>query len=292
MGTKVSSSEKKKKITLKQYCRNAYKYRYLMQEIIRKNVKLQYRDSFLGMLWTFLQPLFTMIVLVFIFGNIFGKSNKGVVCYPIYLLTGRLLFEFFTQSTKRAMRSIRNSASVLKKVYVPKYVYPVSSVMSNFVTFAISLTVLVTVMGYFLIKNAVAGGELYPDLHLSWYIFLSVVPIIILCVFCLGVGLILSVLNVFFKDVEYIYDVICTMLFYATPVMYRLESLHIGAGAVETILKLNPLYSIIEMFRCCVLYCRVWDWNHFMYGAGVSLIVLLLGVLVFYKNQDKFILHI
>ncbi|MCQ2471908.1 MAG: ABC transporter permease [Clostridia bacterium] len=284
--------EKKEKISLKQYFKNAYKYRYLMQEIIRKNVKLQYRDSFLGMLWTFLQPLFTMIVLVFIFGNIFGKSNTGVVCYPVYLLTGRLLFEFYTQSTKRAMRSIRNSASVLKKVYVPKYIYPLSNVLSNFVTFAISLTVLIVVMGYFLIKNAMAGGTIYPDLHLSWYIIFSVVPILILCVFCLGVGLILSVLNVFFKDIEYIYDVVCTMLFYATPIMYRLETLKIGAGAVGTILKLNPLYSIIEMFRCCVLYCRMWDWNHFYYAIGASVVVLLIGIWAFYKNQDKFILHI
>ena len=153
MSEKVKA--KKERITLKQYLKNAYKYRYLMNEIVRKNVKLQYRDSFLGMLWTFLQPLFTMIVLVFIFGNIFGKSNKGVVCYPVYLLTGRLLYEFFTQSTKRAMRSIRNSASVLKKVYVPKYIYPVANVLSNFVTFAISLLVLVVVMGYFLIKNQI-----------------------------------------------------------------------------------------------------------------------------------------
>lgn len=284
---------KKERISLNQYFKNAYKYRYLMQEIIRKNVKLQYRDSFLGMLWTFLQPLFTMIVLVFIFGNIFGKSNKGVVCYPVYLLTGRLLFEFFTQSTKRAMRSIRNSASVLKKVYVPKYIYPLSNVLSNFVTFAISLTVLIVVEGYFLIKNyAAAGQPPYPDLHLTGYIFLCIVPIIILCVFCLGVGLVLSVLNVFFKDIEYIYDVVCTMLFYATPIMYKIETLKIGSGAVSTILKLNPLYSIIEMFRCCVLYGRMWTWSHFIYAIGVSVVVLLLGIWVFYKNQDKFILHI
>ncbi len=282
----------KERINIKQYMRNAYKYRYLMQEIVRKNVKLQYRDSFLGMLWTFLQPLFTMIVLVFIFGNIFGKSNNGVVCYPVYLLTGRLLFEFYTQSTKRAMRSIRNSASVLKKVYVPKYIYPFSNVLSNFVTFAISLTVLIVVEGYFLIKNYAAGGALYPDLHLSWYIFLCIVPILILCVFCLGVGLILSVLNVFFKDIEYIYDVVCTMLFYATPVMYKLETLKIGSSAVGTILKLNPLYSIIEMFRSCVLYGRMWTWSHFYYSIGISLVVLVIGIWVFYKNQDKFILHI
>lgn len=282
-----SSTNTKKKITLKQYAKNAYKYRFLMQEIVRKNVKLQYRDSFLGMLWTFIQPLLTMIILVVIFGNIFGKSNKGVVCYPVYLLIGRLLYEFFTQATKRAMRSIRNSASVLKKVYVPKYIYPVANVMSNFVTFGISLLVLVVVMGYFLIFKSAS----YPDLHLTGFIPLCIVPIIILFIFSLGIGLILSVLNVFFKDIEYIYEVVCMMLFYATPVMYKIESLNMNP-IVNMILKANPLYGIIEMFRSCVLYGRIWDWNHFGYTFVVSVATFLLGLLIFYKNQDKFILHI
>lgn len=289
-----TKNENAKKIPLKNYFKNAYKYRYLMQEIIRKNVKLQYRDSVLGMFWTFLQPLLTMIVLVFIFGTIFGKSNDGVVCYPVYLLAGRLLYEFFTQSTKRAMRSIRNSASVLKKVYVPKYIYPVANVLSNFVTFAISLLVLVVVMGYFLIKNNFMEVPKYPDLHLSGYIFLAVIPILILCVFSLGVGLILSVLNVFFKDIEYIYDVICMMLFYATPIMYNLNTFK-KSGMAEPVIKilmLNPLYSIIEMFRSSVLYCEMFNPNHVIYACASAIVTLVIGVIVFYKNQDKFILHI
>ncbi len=277
-----------KKPTLKKYLQNAYKYRYLMQEIVRKNVKLQYRNSFLGIFWTFLQPLLTMIVLVLIFGTIFGKSSEGVVCYPVFLLTGRLLYEFFTQSTKRAMRSIRNSASIIKKVYVPKYIYPIANVLSTLVTSLISLTVLVAVMAFFLIKGN------YPDLHVSSYALLCIVPILILCVLCLGVGLILSVLNVFFKDIEYIYEVICLMLFYATPVMYKLDTLaRSGMSAmVVRVLKLNPLYPIIEMFRSCVLYCEMWDWRYFAYALASSIIILIVGLVVFYKQQDKFILHI
>lgn len=286
------SEEKAPRITLKQYAKNAYKYRYLMQEIVRKNVKLQYRNSFLGIFWTMLQPFLTMLVLLFIFTKVFGKSSDGVVCYPVYLLTGRLLYEFFTQSTTRAMRSIRNSASVLKKVYVPKYIYPISNVFSTFVTFCISLIVLVLVLGYFLIKNHYTFQ--YPDLHLSWYVLLCFVPIILLCIFSTGVGLILSVLNVYFKDIEYIYSVVTMMLFYVTPVMYSLNTLHKSGvnTIVMKILMLNPLYSIIEMFRSCVLYSTMWNWNHFLYALGISLVSLVVGLWVFYKNQDKFILHI
>lgn len=286
------SEEKAPRITLKQYAKNAYKYRYLMQEIVRKNVKLQYRNSFLGIFWTMLQPFLTMLVLLFIFTKVFGKSSDGVVCYPVYLLTGRLLYEFFTQSTTRAMRSIRNSASVLKKVYVPKYIYPISNVFSTFVTFCISLIVLVLVLGYFLIKNHYTFQ--YPDLHLSWYVLLCFVPIILLCIFSTGVGLILSVLNVYFKDIEYIYSVVTMMLFYVTPVMYSLNTLHKSGvnTIVMKILMLNPLYSIIEMFRSCVLYSTMWNWNHFLYALGISLVSLVVGLWIFYKNQDKFILHI
>ena len=284
--------EKSKKIPFKQYAKNAYKYRYLMQEIVRKNVKLQYRNSFLGIFWTMLQPFLTMLVLVFIFTKVFGKASDGIVCYPVYLLTGRLLYEFYTQSTNRAMRSIRNSASVLKKVYVPKYIYPISNVFSTFVTFLISLLVLVIVMGYFLIKNQYTHA--YPDLHLSWYIFLSFVPIIFLCVFSTGVGLILSVLNVYFKDIEYIYSVITLMLFYVTPIMYSLKTLgKVGVHKiVMEILMLNPLYSILEMFRSCVLYCSIWNWHHFFYALAISIVTLVVGLIVFYKHQDRVILYI
>lgn len=280
-----------KKIPLKNYFKNAYKYRYLVQEIVRKNIKLQYRNSFLGIFWTFLQPLLTMIVLVLVFSNVFGSSNSGVVCYPIYVLCGRLIYECFTQSTKRAMRSIRNSASVIKKVYVPKYVYPVSNVLANFVTFLISLSVLVVVFAFFYVFQRGA----YPDLVISWKFLLLIVPLLLLFMLSIGVGMILSVLNVFFKDIEYIYDVFCMLLFYITPVFYNINNLNLSGGVswFGFALKLNPLYWITDLFRSCVLVNGFeWNWNGFIYTLGFSVFSILVGVYFFYKKQDKFILHI
>lgn len=268
----------------KKYFKNFYKYRHLLQEIVRKNVKLQYRNSVLGVFWTFLQPLLTTVILVLVFGRLFGKSSDGVVNYPIYLLCGRLLYEFYSQATKRAMHSITGSASVIKKVYVPKYIYPLSNVISTFVTFAISLTVLVAMMAYFMIFTDTA-------LHLSPYILLAVVPIIILLLLCVGVGLILSVLSVFFKDIEYLYDVFCLLLFYMTPVFYRIDQLNLSQP-IQYMLKANPLYSIVSMFRSCVLYSEMWDWNWFYYSLGFALVTVLLGVWSFYRRQDKFILYL
>ena len=209
---------------MKKYFKNFYKYRFLFTEIVRKNIKLQYRNSVLGMFWTFLQPLLTMIVLAFIFGNIFGRDESKVLNYPVYLLCGRLLYEFYSQATKRAMRSIRNSASVIKKVYVPKYIYPMANVASNFITFLISLLVLAVVMAYYMIFTDTA-------MRLTPYILLSFVPILILFVLCVGVGMILCTMEVFFKDVEYMYEVFCMLLFYATPIFYNVETLHITVCA-------------------------------------------------------------
>ena len=266
------------------YFKNFWKYRFLLSEIVRKNVKLQYRNSVLGMFWTFLQPLMTTIVLVLVFGGIFGRKDPAVGCYPIYLLCGRLLYEFYSQATKRAMRSIRNSASVIKKVYVPKYIYPLSSVLSNFVTFAMSLLVLVVMVLYF---------KIFTDevVNITWYALLAIVPVLIMLILCQGVGMILAVLNVFFKDIEYIYEVFCMLLFYLTPIFYTVKSL----GAVSIVqygLMANPLYSIVSMFRDCVLFGQMWNWNHLWYSLAFSVATVIIGSYIFYKKQDDFILYI
>lgn len=266
------------------YFKNFKKYRYLLYEIVRKNIKLQYRNSVLGVFWTFLQPLLTTIVLVAVFGGIFGSNRNYTTCYPIYLLCGRLLYEFFTQSTKRAMRSITNSASVIKKVYVPKYIYPLSNILANYVTFIISLLVLVcfTIYFYFFTPQKPV---------ISSYVFLAPIPIIILLILSIGVGMILATLSVFFKDIEYIYEVFCMLLFYMTPIFFHAGQLN-ASPIVGYAIKANPLYSITEMFRCCVLYGRMFTLNHLYYSLAFSCVVFAIGFFLFYKKQDKFILHI
>ena len=266
------------------YFKNFHKYRYLLYEIVRKNIKLQYRNSVLGVFWTFLQPLLTTLVLVAVFGGIFGSNRNYTTCYPIYLLCGRLIYEFFTQSTKRAMRSITNSASVIKKVYVPKYIYPLSNVIANFVTFVISLLVLVCFIVYFCFTDTAP--------NITGYVFLAPIPILILLILAIGVGMILATLSVFFKDIEYIYEVFTMLLFYMTPIFYHADQLKLSSGFIGICIKANPLYSITEMFRCCVLYGRMFTMSHLIYALAFSVAVFLIGFFIFYKKQDKFILHI
>ncbi len=266
------------------------KYKNLIKELVRKNIKLQYRGSVLGLFWTCLQPLLTMIVLAFVFSMIFGKNS--VKNYPVYLLTGRLLYDFYSGSTKKAMRSIRANASIIKKVYVPKYAYPLSNVISTFITFAISLIDLVLVILFFNI--------FVPEkaIHITWWVFLAIVPIIILAILSTGVGFILATLEVFFRDIEYLYDVFCLLLFYMTPIVYTINSLKLGS--LSLILRANPLYGIISFFRACVTGDPVTMasmftsnmWISVLYSFVFSVLTLIIGILVFKKNQDKFILHI
>ncbi|MCL2495506.1 MAG: ABC transporter permease [Oscillospiraceae bacterium] len=269
------------------FFKELYRYRALLREIVAKNIKIQYRNSVLGMFWTLLQPFLTTLVLVFIFGKLFGTPDPDVINFPIYVLCGRLLFEFYSQSTKRAMRSVTGSASVIKKVKVPKYIYPLANVISTFITFLISMVVLVGfALFYTLAKHA---G--YPAPHITKYILLAPIPLLVLFLLCAGVGLILSTMSVFFKDVEYLYDVFTLLLFYSTPVFYTIKRLR-GDSLMTTLLKGNPLYHIIEMFRDCVLRGRVFSYWSLLYALGFSLAMLLIGGVVFWRKQDQFILHI
>lgn len=279
---------------LKAHGNNFMKYRFLLRELVSKNIKLQYRDSALGVFWTFLQPLLTMIVLTFVFNSIFGRDNSKVVNYSVYLLTGRLLFEFFTASTKRSMKSIRSHAGIIKKVYVPKYIYPLSSVMSAFVTFLISLSVLVVVILFFNIAGAL-GAQWANPITITWHVIYCVIPIIILFFFSLGVGMILATLSVFFKDIENLYDVFCLLLFYVTPIVYHIDSLGFSDWKLR-IMKLNPLYGIVGMFRAAIIFgndfVHYWDMKLMYYCIAAAILSLIAGFIMFYKYQDKFILHI
>ena len=156
-------------MSITRYMKNFFRYKNLLFELVKKNIKLKYRRSYLGILWTLIEPLLTMMVLTLVFGTFFGNDDPQ---YPVYILCGRLLYTFFSSASKAGLKSISGNAAMIKKVYVPKYIYVLSSVISNFVTFLISLIVLVGV-------GAVLKVE--P----SFYIIQAIVPLLILFVFTL-----------------------------------------------------------------------------------------------------------
>lgn len=261
-------------MNIMRYMKNFLRYKYLLFELVKKNIKLKYRRSYLGILWTLIEPLLTMMVLTLVFGTFFGRDDPK---YPVYILCGRLLYSFFSSGTKGGLKSISNNSSMIKKVYVPKYIYVVSSVISNFITFLISLIVLVGVGAVLKVKPTV-------------YIFQAIIPLLILFVFTLGMSLILSTLNVFFRDIEYIWSVFTMLIMYASAIFYQTDRIiNTGNGWVFDI---NPVYMCIANFRNSILYGTAMNMNYCVTSAIVAVVTFILGSVLFYKQQDKFILYV
>ncbi len=260
-------------VRLKKYVSNFAKYRFLLGELVKKGITLKYRRSYLGILWTLVEPLLTMIVLTIVFGTLMGNTDKT---FPVYILSGRLMYSFFSNSTKVAMKSIRTNSSMIKKVYVPKYMYPLSSILSDYITFTISLVVLVLVAAVLKVQPTI-------------YLLQAVVPLILLPIMCYGLGLILATLSVFFRDLEYIWSVALMMVMYTSAIFYKPEKI-IRAG-YGWLLDINPLYSVVSNFRNAI-YGQLLDQRALLLSIVYSFGFLLIGMLMFYKKQDEFILHV
>ena len=248
------------------------KYHYLLYQLVKKDIKLKYRSSYMGVLWTLLEPLLTMMVLVLVFSKLYHNTKD----FPVYILTGRLLYSFFANTTRGALKSVRANASMIKKVYVPKYMYPLASVLSGYVQFLISLVVL-------------AGVAVYCDITPTWHLLESLIPLIVVLILTMGIGLWLSTLAVFFRDLEYLWSVALTLIMYACAIFYKVETV-VGDNN-RWLFRLNPLYSVIENFRDAV-YGNAMNVPVMLYSAAFSVVLFLSGLLIFYKNQDKFILHL
>lgn len=253
---------------------NFMHYRYFLRESVVKDIKLKYRNSYLGIIWTMIEPLLQMIVLAFVFGTLFGNEDKQ---FPVYILTGRLLYSFFSSSTKSCVRSIRTNAAMIKKVYVPKYLYPLSSIFSSFIIFLISLLVLVGVGLYFRVVPTV-------------YTLLAPAPVLVLLLLSFGIGMILATFGVFFRDLEYLWGVALMLVMYTCAIFYKVSRFETSGYA--WVLEINPLYCVIKNFRNCVLYGQGLEMRTMLYAFGFAVVTSVIGLILFNKKQDKFILHI
>lgn len=253
-----------------------WKYTELMKQLVVRDLKLKYRRSFLGYLWSILNPLLVMIVMVVVFSNLFNRGDS-IPYYPVYLIAGRTVFEFITGSTNDAMRSILGNASLIKKVYVPKYVFTLSKVTSGAVNMVFSMGALLIVM-------------LFTGTPFTWYFLLFPLVIIQLYIFCSGIGFFLAQANIFFRDIQYIYKAFTTAWMYATPIFYSVDQM---SGKVRFIIEyLNPAYYYVKQFRCFIYEGCFPDMRLFIGGWVIALASLAIGLVTFKKTQDKFILYI
>ena len=265
---------------VKPYVKDFWRYRHLLNNLISRDIKVKYRRSALGMLWSVLNPLLMMLVMYVVFSQIFRMTqmNRGdvEVNFAVYLLTGQLMYNFFSEATQTAMSSVLSAAPLIKKVYIPKYIFPLEKVAFSFVNMIFSLIALILVMIF-------TRTPVHATVLLFW------VPMVILFVFNFGVGLILAAGTVFFRDIMHLYGVAVTALMYLTPIMYDVSILPDWARAV---IPFNPMYWFVSMFRDFVIYGEFPGINAWIGTCMSALVALVLGLALFKKSQDRFVLYI
>lgn len=258
---------------MNRYIANFKKFQPLLEELVSRDIKIKYRRSVLGVLWTLLNPLLMMIVLSVVFSNLFRFDVEN---FPLYLLSGQVVFNFYNDSTNSAMAAIMDNASLIRKIYVPKYLFVLSRIFSSFINLLASFTALILVM-------------IATRAELHWTVLFVPIPLFILVILSLGIGLFLSAVTVKFRDVMHLYSVFVTALMYMTPVIYPMSIL---PSWLIPIVNLNPLTNILEMFRNVMFYNKLIDISDLLIALTEAIIVLVIGLKVFYDNQDEFILRI
>lgn len=255
------------------YFHNFRRFSYLLVILIKRDVKKKHKGSFLGILWSLLNPLLNMLVLTIVFSSVFHSTIKN---FPVYLLTGNLLFGFFASSTTASMQSIISSSHLITKVYIPKYILTISRLMSDFIFFTISLIDLIIIM--LVTKAPVTISVIYAPIYL-----------VLLFLFSCGISLMLATLTVFFRDIEHLYGVVITILMYASAIFYPAT---IIPSTFRFILTFNPLYYLIEGFREAVYSGAPLNMETLLVCIALASLSMVVGILVFERYQDKFILHI
>ena len=254
-----------------------WKYRYLLQNLITRDFKLKYRRSVLGVAWSILNPLLTCLVMYLVFDSIMkGLRGEGIPNFAGFLIIGQLLFNFFRESTSMAMESVLKNAPLLRKVYIPKYIFPMEKICFAMVNCAFSFIALVIV--FVLTWTSVTFSTAWMALY----------PLVMLFFFSLGIGLLLSALYVFVRDIMHIWEVFCTLLVYASAIFYDPETL---SGIMQRLIHINPMYWFITAFRSCVLWGEGLTLSMVVVCFLCAAVSMTIGIVVFKKNQDKFVLY-
>lgn len=251
------------------------KYGYLMRQLVSRDFKVKYKRSILGVAWSLLYPLLTMAVMAVVFSNFFHFTTPGV-SYLAYLMVGLTYFNYFSEASNLAMSSVVANFSLINKVYIPKYIFPFTKCLFVGINFLLTLVPLYAVI-------------IFTGTGLNWYHFLLPFSFLCLFMFTVGMGLLLSTIAVFMRDMFYIYGIIITLWTYLTPVMYDLNAIQFKYAYL---LKLNPMYQYINFARTIILYHNCPTLMQFVACFVSAVLVLLFGVFVFRKNQDKFIYYI
>lgn len=255
---------------------------FILKQLVGKDFKIKYRRSFLGVAWSVLNPLLMMIVMAIVFTTIFAQGRNGSITpemYPLYLIVGNVTFAVMSDSTSQALSSIIYASSLLKKVKVHRFVFPVQKVLFSLVNFAFSLIAVAIVMLWF---------RVVP----TWHLLLLPVCLILLMFFCMGVGLLLSAATVFFRDVMHLWSVVLTAWTYFTPIFWTTDYILKMPHILRVLMYANPMYNYLQFMREIFLFQTCPTPLEFGLCVAWAVIAMAIGYTVFHKNEHKFILYI
>ena len=261
---------------------NFKNYWYLMTQLITRDFKRKYKRSVLGVVWSLLYPVLMMSVMAIVFSQMFRFKVEGIN-YLVYLMTGIVMWQYFAEASNSAMTSVVENFALISKVYIPKYIFPVAKCIFVGINFVLSLIPWIC-----LILLTKIGVGTYPASINIYYLFF---PYIFFCffLFTIGVGLMLSCVSVFLRDVFYIYGIILTIWNYFTPVFYSIDIL---PAKLQRIFAFNPVYQYITSIRQIVLYGKCPSLMTLLIIGIIGIFTLGIGSIIFKKNQDKFIYYI
>ena len=247
---------------------------FLFSELVKRDFKKKYKRTYLGMLWSVISPLMTLFIMSVVFKHFFGNETPH---YTIYLFCGNIIFSFFSDSTSGGMASILSNAGIFTKINVPKYLFLFSRNISSLINFGLTFAVFIV----FCIIDGIPPNPLF---------FALIIPISCLVVFNLGIGLILSCLFVFFRDLQYLWSVFTMLLMYLSAIFYTTE--RFAALGVERLFLLNPIYVYIKYFRIVVIDAALPSTQFNLLAIGYAAVAFVIGLSVYKKTNKKFLYYV
>lgn len=249
------------------------KYQFLFEELVKRDFKKKYKRTILGMAWSILAPLMQLLVMRLVFTQFFGRTTPH---YTTYLFCGTLIFSYFSESSNQGMSSLVGNAAIFTKVNVPKYLFLLSKNVQTLINFGLTLIVFCVFC-------------ILDHIIFTWKFILLLYPICCLVLFNIGVGLILSALFVFFKDIQYLWTVFTQLLMYMSAIFYTIDSY---SSTIQHLFLLNPMYLFIRYFRKIVIEAAVpTAWFHLLMLTDV-VIVLGLGCWMYKKHNTRFLYYL
>ena len=250
----------------------AKKYQFLFEELVKRDFKIKYKRTVMGMGWSVLSPLLQLLVMSLVFTQFFGRNQPH---YTIYLFCGNLVFNYYRDSTSTGMQSLMSNRGIISKINVPKYMFLLSKNVSSLINFGLTLLV-------FFLFVAFDGIAFSPSFFMLLY------PIACLILFNIGVGLVLSALFVFFRDINYLYDVFTMLLMYCSAVFYTVDGFE---PWVQRLLLCNPVYCYIKYFRCIVLDGEIPSLQYHLLCLFYAVVMVVIGGYIYKKYNHKFLYY-